>query len=137
MRRYFLLVKKELYIWYLEIFSFLFHIQLWNLNHAVVVLVNKSCSTLLEPLDCSRQAPLSMQLPGKSGWICPFLLRIFHHWGSNLHLFLGRWILHWVTKPKPCVVKVIFQGKKTTASQDHTLWTVVEMSPSLETGLRG
>ena len=48
----------------------------------------QTCSTLCYPMDCTRQAPLSMGFPGKNAGVsCHFLLQgIFPIQGLNPHL---------------------------------------------------
>ena len=74
-----------------------------------VCLVAELCPTLCNAMDCSRQAPLSVDSPGKSTGVgCYFLLQgTFPTEGSNLRVLHCRWILYhratWEAQTKVCM----------------------------------
>ena len=59
-------------------------------------LVTKRYPTLCNPMDCTHQAPLSMDFPGKNtGMRCQFLLQsIFWTQGLNMQLLLRQVVLY-------------------------------------------
>ena len=67
------------------------------------VLVAQSCSTLGDPMDCSRaRHPCPRNSPGKNAGVVgshPLLQGIFPRWGWNLGLLHCRWILYHVSSP--------------------------------------
>ena len=68
-----------------------------NESSVVVVLVAKTCLTLLDPLDCSLVRLCPWNFPGKNAEVgCHFLLQgIVPSQGSNTSL------LHWQVDPLP------------------------------------
>ena len=75
-------------------------IQLFLEHKLHVCLVAKSCLTLCDPMDCSRQVPLSMGFSRQEYWSgLPFLLQgVFLTQGSNLSLPC---LLHWQADSSP------------------------------------
>ena len=95
-------------------------------------LVDKSCSTLLRP--CGQQPAKLLcpcNFPGKNAGVGYHFLFGGSFWPRDQtcisSLAGGFFTTESPGKPKPCVVKVIFQEEKNqSTSQDHTLWTVEE-----------